>query len=196
MTEGATPGSDEAAVQPPAAPPDQPPDAPAAYDPSTVPVPPAGYVPPVAPPPKKKSRLRPVIIIGAILVFIGVALYATRNNVEANDLKVGDCFVIPSGDTVKTVEAHPCTESHNAEVTFVGDFAGDTYPISISLDNYVSDNCVATTETYVGRSLDADPALYIGYFSPTQKSWEGGDRSITCYVALEDESMTTSSLKK
>ena len=60
----------------------------------------------------------------------------------------------------------------------------------------VSDNCVPASTAYVGRSLDVDPPLYIGYFSPTHDSWDNGDRSITCYVAREDEGMTTGSLRK
>jgi hypothetical protein len=171
----------------PAAPPVAPPSAAQAY---------AGAVAVAQPAARKGGRLRALIVIGVIVAILAVILYLVRNNVQANDLKVGDCFVIPTETTVKTVETHPCTESHNAEVVFVGEYSGDTYPISISLESYVSDNCVPASAAYVGRSLDDEPALYIGYFAPTRDSWDNGDRSITCYAAREDEAMTTESLRK
>ena len=80
------------------------------------------------------------MLIGAIVVFLGVVLFLVRNNVNADDLAVGDCFNIPNGTTISTVEKQPCTETHNAEVIFIGEYTGDTYPISLSLDSYLQDN--------------------------------------------------------
>jgi hypothetical protein len=145
---------------------------------------------------RQPGRWRLVLVLGAIVVFLGVVLFAVRNNADVNDLKVGDCFTIPDGTTVKTVEKHPCTETHNAEVIFVGDYTGSTYPVSISLDSFAQDNCVPAAESYVGRSIDDDPALSIGYFSPTQDSWDAGDRTISCYLSQPDDRPMTESLKK
>lgn len=158
--------------------------------------------PPVAPPPvastasaTKGGKGRPVIIISAIVVFLAVVLFAVRNNVAASDLKVGDCFNTTDTTTISTVEAQPCTNSHNAEVVFVGEYSGDTYPISLSLDRYIEESCVPAFESYVGRAFDSDPALSIGYFYPTRDGWDSGDKTITCYVSQPDESPMTESLK-
>lgn len=142
------------------------------------------------------GKMRPVIIIGVIVAFLAIVLFAVRNNVEADDLKVGDCFNIPNGSTIKTVEKLACTESHNAEVFHVGEYTdGSTFPISLSLDRYIESSCVPAFETYVGRGVDSEPELSIGYFHPTRDRWDSGDRTITCYVAQPDDSQMTKSLK-
>jgi hypothetical protein len=151
---------------------------------------------PVQPAAAKPGKARPIIIIGVIVAFLAIVLFVVRNNVSADDLKVGDCFTIPNGSTVMTVEKHPCAESHNAEVIFVGEYTdGSTYPISLSLDRYIETACVPAFETYVGRSVDSEPELSVGYFHPTRDGWNGGDRTITCYIAQPDESPMTQSLK-
>jgi hypothetical protein len=145
--------------------------------------------------PAKPGRGRTIVVIGVIVAFLAIVLFVVRNNVSADDLKVGECFTIPDGVTIQTVEKHPCNESHNAEVIFVGEHTGTTYPISLSLDSFIEDNCVPAFETYVGRPIDSDPELTLGYFHPTRDGWDGGDRTISCYIAQPDESQMTESLK-
>jgi hypothetical protein len=144
---------------------------------------------------KQSGKLRPVITIGVIVAFLAIVLFVVRNNVAADDLKVGTCFDIPTAVSIKTVEQHPCTETHSGEVIFVGDHDGDTYPISLALDRYVEENCVPAFETYVGAAIDSSPDLGIGYFYPDRDAWDGGDKSITCYVAKSDEGPMTESVK-
>ena len=130
-----------------------------------------------------------------IVAFLAIVLYLVRNNVAADDLTVGTCFDIPTATSIQTVEQHPCTESHNAEVIFVGDHDGETYPISLTLDRYVEENCVPAFEPYVGTDLESSADLALGYFYPNRDGWDSGDRTITCYVAKADESPMTESLK-
>ena len=144
---------------------------------------------------KPVGNRRPIIIVGILVAFIVVVLFLVRNNVAADDLAVGDCFNIPDGTTIQTVEKHGCGESHNAEVIFVGAYDGDTFPISLSLDRFIEDKCVPAFATYIGRDIDSEPALSVGYFYPTRDSWDNGDRTVTCYVSQPDESPMTESLK-
>jgi hypothetical protein len=144
---------------------------------------------------KPPGKLRPVITIGVIVAFLAIVLFVVRNNVAADDLKVGTCFDIPTAASIKTVEQHPCTESHNGEVFFVGEHDGDTYPISLALDRFVDENCVPAFETYVGASIESSADLAIGYFYPDRDGWDGGDKTITCYVARSGEGPMTESLK-
>jgi hypothetical protein len=153
---------------------------------------------PAAPAPAAESnrgKLIPIIIVGGLIALLGIILFAVRNNTAADDLKVGECFNIPNGTTVRTVEKQACSESHNAEVIFVGDYDGDSFPISLSLDRFIESACVPAFETYIGRDVDSEPELSIGYFHPTRDGWDGGDRTVTCYVAQPDESPMTQSLK-
>jgi len=145
--------------------------------------------------PAKSGRGRTIVVIGVIVAFLAIVLFLVRNNVSADDLAVGDCFNIPDGVTVQTVEKHPCNESHNAEVIFVGDYTGETYPISLSLESFIEDSCVPAFETYVGRAIDTEPELSLGYFHPTREGWDSGDRTISCYISQPDESPMTESLK-
>jgi hypothetical protein len=169
--------------------PDEPVD-PAAQPPE----PPIGWAP-SSTPPAKSGRWRPVVIVGVLVAIIAIVLFAVQNNVAADDLKVGDCFNIPNGTTISTVEKHPCTESHNAEVIFAGDYTGSSFPISLSLDSFIDEQCVPAFESYVGRSIDSQPELSVGYFHPTREGWDSGDRTITCYVSQPGDSQMTESLK-
>ena len=144
---------------------------------------------------KQPGKWRAPIIIGGIVVFLAVVLFVVRNNVAADDLKVGTCFDIPTATSIQTVEQHPCNESHNAEVIFVGDHDGTTYPISLALDRFVGENCEPAFETYIGTDIESSGDLVIGYFYPDRDGWDSGDRTITCYVAKSDESPMTESLK-
>jgi hypothetical protein len=161
-------------------------------DPAPAPAPPSS---PDATPARQSGGRRPVLIIGAIVVFLAVVLFAVRNNVSADDLEVGTCFNIPDGTTVQTVERQPCTESHNGEVFFVGDHQGTSFPIALSLDSYIDDNCVPAFETYIGTAIADVTDLTIGYFHPSREGWDGGDRRITCYVARSNQAPMTESLK-
>lgn len=171
MTDQSMPPAAEAPAQPPDAP------------------------PPAAPAPAKRGGKGAIIIVGILIAFIAIVLFIVRNNVAADDLAVGDCFNIPNGTSIQTVEKHPCNESHNAEVIFVGEYTGDSYPISLSLDSYIEDTCVPAYESYVGRSIDSDPELSLGYFYPSRDGWDSGDKTITCYISQPDESPMTESLK-
>lgn len=153
------------------------------------------YAAPPAAAPAKRGGKGAIIIVGVLIAFIAIVLFIVRNNVAADDLAVGDCFNIPNGTSIQTVEKHPCNESHNAEVIFVGEYTGDSYPISLSLDSYIDDSCVPAYESYVGRSIDAEPELSLGYFYPSRDGWDSGDKTITCYISQPDESPMTESLK-
>jgi len=138
-----------------------------------------------------------VIIIGVIVAFLAIVLYMTKDNTAADDLKAGDCFDIPTGDTVKTVVHHACTEPHTAEVFHVVEYSGSdmTTPITLVIDQFASTACEPVFATYVGKAAAAMPDLTIGYFYPTADGWSRGDRTITCYVSKADESSMSSSLK-
>jgi len=145
--------------------------------------------------PARQGGRRPAIILVALIVgFLAIVLYIVRNSVSAGDLKVGDCFDVPAATTLKTVDHHPCTEPHTGEVILVAEYDGDSYPISLSLDRFLEDNCVPAFATYVGREIDATPDLTIGYFYPSRDGWDEGDRTITCYVTRMDEGPTSQSV--
>ena len=163
-----------------------------------VPEPPPPITPPPPPPAAKPpSKMRTYISVAVLVVIIGAVLYAVRNNTDADKLAVGTCFDRPAaGKDFSTVEKHDCTEAHDAEVVFVGEYKdSDTYPISLTLDNYTSDHCVPAVETYTGRQAQEIDDLGLGYISPNKEGWDSGDRTITCYLYRLDETKMTKSVK-
>ena len=208
MTDQPNSGSD--APEPGAAsstPPPPPPLAPLVnQDPDAAPPPgwaPAGQVdggqvaaPPPAAPPKPASRLRTVLTVGVIAVFLGVVLYVVRNNVSADDLAVGQCFDVPDrSEDISTVEKHECTEPHDAEVFHVAEITGDSYPITLTFRNFVDESCIPAFATYVGRTYQEAEELDVGFFYPNSDGWSSGDRTVTCYIVRVDEAPMTQSVK-
>ena len=165
----------------------------------TEPTPPPIAPPPVAPPAapaRQPGRLRPIIAVGVLVLLLGGILWATKDNAAADDLKAGDCFNVPASNSISTVEKHACTETHDAEVFHVVEYdGGTTYPISLTLESYIQTACVPVFATYVGAGVDNRTDLAIGYFYPSRDGWDDGDRTITCYLANDDESKLTKSVK-
>ena len=126
-------------------------------------------------------------IIGiAIFLVIGGVAFLFRDFLPSNaaELKVGDCFDVPAGTDVKDVQHHPCTDAHDGEVIFVGDFTGsETYPSGDAFDAWVGAECVDKAfPTYVGASFQSREDLDLGYFYPKTESW-GKDKTVTCYIS-------------
>ena len=143
--------------------------------------------------------MRFLLSIGVIVLIAGGAfLFRDRITGGADDLKVGDCFDLPTTatETVKDVQHHPCDDSHTAEVFFVTTHPaakGAPYPSEAALHAYLSDTCTTALEVYVGA---AKADLYeLGAFYPTDEDWNKDERGVTCYLTLLDESPMTTSAK-
>lgn len=150
----------------------------------------------MAPAAKPASKLRvaiPLLVIGGFLAFV---LWSVRDNQSADDLAVGTCFDVPTQTSVSTVTKHECTEPHDAEVFHNAEYVGEssTYPISLTMDRFVTETCGPVFATYVGEALE-DSDLTIGYFYPSRDGWDGGDRTVTCYAQRMDEAKLTQSVK-
>lgn len=166
---------------------------PAASEPGGAARPAPGSRPTDGQPLGRKGKLIAILIL---VVPLAIILWAVKDNVTSDDLKVGDCFNVPSGTTVSTIQHFPCTETHTAEVIHVTKFTDDgSYPISFRFDSFVQTACIPVFQTYVGTDIDSAPDLSIGYFFPSRDTWSSGDRVITCYVVRKDEGPMTKSVK-
>jgi hypothetical protein len=128
----------------------------------------------------------------------GALIFRDRLSSSAGDLKVGDCFEEPSGETIKEVQHHPCTEAHNSEVYFVGEYTGSgSYPTDDQFQAWEQANCIDTAFTnYTGKSVSDSSDLGFGYFAPTAAGWSKGDRSMTCFVGPIGSGTISTSYKK
>ena len=183
-------------------PPAQAPEAPpvAAPPPIAPPVPP--QTPPAgqwaAPTPAKPaSKVRTYIVAAVVLVLVAVGAYFITQNQSADDLVVGQCFDEPNSTVdITTVVKHACTEAHDAEVFNVVEYnEGDTYPISITVDSFIEDQCIPAFQAYVGEPYADSTEYSVGYFYPDSTGWSKGDRTFTCYITREDHAKLTQSVK-
>lgn len=149
------------------------------------------------------SRLAVFLLIGGAIAVGGFLLRDfTSGGVTSGgvtDLKVGDCFDVPSGaTTVKRVQHHPCKESHKAELVGLFEYpdaSGDPYPSPDSLDNYATSQCLVAFRSYTGRDPITDPLLTLGWMYPTADGWTRGDHGINCYLGRVDEGPMTQSYR-
>jgi hypothetical protein len=140
-----------------------------------------------------------ILIIGAVIV--GGLIFRDRLSSNAADLAVGDCFDQPktATETIEDVQHHPCTESHTAEVFFVGSHpaASGAAPLTESgLFDFVEASCLPAFTTYTGIDLLTDGTYDIGTIYPLDADWSKGEREVTCYAYKLDGSAMTASVKK
>ncbi len=144
-------------------------------------------------------------VVGVGIVSAGAwALDETTRNdqgaiVESGDLgvfdfKVGDCLIdLPSGGSVGKATGVPCSDPHQFEVyaeTFLGDEV-ETLPKDIS--DQASEFCSPEFEKFVGLDYDNSVLMFTTLY-PTQESWDGGDKEISCLIAAEEDKLTTGTL--
>jgi hypothetical protein len=132
-----------------------------------------------------KSRL-----LGSLVV---VALAAAAcGSASVFELSVGDCFDDPtSGGEVSSVSAVDCAEPHDNEVYALYDYDGDSYPGEAAMSAAADEGCEARFEDYVGIGY-LDSELYYTHLTPTQESWDEGDREVVCVLYLPEEKLTGS----
>jgi Septum formation len=134
------------------------------------------------------------------LIGIGALILKPFLSGSASDLAIGDCFDVPtSGQTVKEVQHHPCTDAHGGEVFFVGKHPGASnavYPTKDALQATIRTMCVPAFNAYTGLDFDTDVTWTFGYFVPTVDGGTSGDRDMTCYAQRVDDGTTNKSIKK
>jgi hypothetical protein len=133
------------------------------------------------------------------VIAVGAYLFRDRLSGSAADLKVGDCFDVPTANVdIKDVQHHPCNESHTGEVFILVNHpaAKGTAPLTeAQLIDYLTTACSPAFTSYVGQTAAASGNLDFGAFYPRDKEWNDGDREITCYAYRVDEKPMTTSVK-
>lgn len=118
-----------------------------------------------------------------------------------NSLSLGDCFnapddsssaepsVAPSNATVSSVEAIPCTQEHNAQVT--GTYSPTSYDPT-TIGDSSSDQCETITKGAVASSVDSSSYTDSVFYPASQDDWNNGDHTVICFVLFN--SPTSSSV--
>lgn len=128
----------------------------------------------------------------------GAGLPSSRE-VGVDAVEVGDCV---NDDTlrdegqvqVETVDVVPCRQPHDLEVYANVTVPGDDFPGDQALEKFGERSCVAHFRDYVGIPLRHSEFDYFFYL-PSEDSWNGGDRVVTCGVIHPDFEKLTGSAR-
>lgn len=99
------------------------------------------------------------------------------------DIKVGDCITDTDADgQVQSVPTVACSQPHSYEVFHEFELTGSKFPGDDGILPDVQRECYGKPfEEFIGRPYDKS-SLEVMYLSPTQMSWDGGDRLVSCMV--------------
>lgn len=118
-------------------------------------------------------------LLAAVLLVSGCSLRGGGNVFE---LAVGDCFgaTDPDGGRVSDVPIVDCSEPHDREVFHTFTVADGEFPGGDALTAQAEDLCIPVFEEYVGTAYGSGSRLGILPITPTQSSWDNGDREVVC----------------
>lgn len=108
--------------------------------------------------------------------------------IEAIELKVGDCFneAVEESLTVQSVMVVPCEEEHDFEVYHAFDLEDGAYPGVAGIEDLWIAGCLDRFEGFVGLPFD-ESVLDISAIFPTEETWNGlDDREVVCSVTAVD----------
>ena len=114
-------------------------------------------------------------------------------DVDAFNIRAGDCFNMPDGVEVESVAAAPCTEPHDSQAFRLFDITGfDALPTATEMEDIVIDGCLGDYFTnFVGVPYQ-ESVLELTWFEPTEDTWSKlDDREIVCIVTNRAEVMTS-----
>jgi hypothetical protein len=96
-------------------------------------------------------------------------------------LRVGDCMNTVDEELVSEVPVVPCAEPHDDEVYF--DFVLDDgeYPGDDAVLEASDAGCLAQFDAFVGLAYDSSTLDFYAY-RPSEESWAGGDRTVSCVI--------------
>ena len=112
----------------------------------------------------------------------GTGASAESGDVDVFDLDVGDCLAdFQDATELDTIEASPCSEPHSDEIFASGSIPDGTFPGMEIVEATAQNLCIAQFDEFVGISYE-DSVLDVGFLTPTEQSWNDGDRAVLCTV--------------
>lgn len=96
-------------------------------------------------------------------------------------LRVGDCMNTVDAELVSEVPVVPCAEPHDDEVYFDFTLDDGDYPGDDAILEAADSGCLPEFDRFVGLAYDASTLDYYAY-RPSEESWAGGDRIISCVI--------------
>jgi hypothetical protein len=153
------------------------------------------------------KRLIAGAVIAGVAVFAGTAAFddnttrdATGAIIEGGGLGAfvipeGDCINLPEENLVESLEAVPCSQSHDAEVYHLFDMTGASFPGDSAVGDAAAAGCFDAFHPFVGKAYEYSE-LHFNAFMPNEDSWnEVDDREIACLIVTLDSSKLTGSMR-
>ena len=112
-------------------------------------------------------------------------------------LSIGDCFNSATGP-IATTEGVPCSSSHDSEYVAEYELVLDVFPGTDSLTSEANEKCLPLVADYIGdtdKVVAKYPNLSWSGITPTDESFAAGDRTVGCFIGLDDGSRLTESLR-
>lgn len=125
-------------------------------------------------------------IMGVLALFGWIT---TQGTTEADDLQAGDCFVMPeAGSEFERLDTEECTLPHDGQIVEAITVPSNAaYPSD--LDAYwetVYARCEQAASNNITRFESLPQNTQLLFFSPTEESWDAGDRGSLCYISSTD----------
>jgi hypothetical protein len=127
---------------------------------------------------------RGAVLAGVVFV---ISLGACATTQSGPDLKIGDCFDVPTTADITTIPTKACTEPHGAEVFHEFDVkGGGAYPTDEAWGQLIYPICDPVFKTYTGTPVEDRTDIDYLFLVPTSDRWAGGDRRVTCFIRSLD----------
>lgn len=132
-------------------------------------------------------------LIVAVLGIVGIAAFASRNDVSVDKIEVGQCLAEPAEGLLTSVTKINCDEPHEMEVYAVVDLeqgTNETWPGTSVVEERAINMCIDRVEAFIGEDFMASP-YDITYITPVEEGWADGDHEGICAVVNFDGTQLT-----
>ena len=111
-----------------------------------------------------------------------------------DDLRAGDCFNSGDETEIADVDGVPCGEPHEYQVFAVGRHESASLPSDAEMETVFRSVCEGPFGTFVGEPY-ATSALWATMITPSQESWDDGDRTYICVLYDPEDAALTESME-
>lgn len=158
---------------------------------------------------RRGQRGRGMAVAGSVLSSAGLALWALAlatgaasdfwqgvKDASRSDsvlaLREGDCFDSPGGleGWAERATRVPCAREHDGEVFAVAALPDGAYPGDARLGDTAIERCDELLDGYVMDTWALPGHVDVYYLTPSEDSWDFGDREITCVLGNRDPQAT------
>ena len=121
---------------------------------------------------------------------------AATSGADVFSIKIGDCLndAAVTGEISK-VPIVDCSQPHDSEAYFSGNLADGAFPGDTVIKQGAEALCGPAFTDFVGAPYQEGTGYDYSYYTPTQDSWNAGDREVMCVAFDPSGAQVTGTLK-